>query len=312
MYVNPDQVAKAKSLDLFTYLSHFEPDQLKRVSRNCYCTKEHDSLKISVDTGLWHWFSHRIGGKTALDYLIKVQNYSFPDAVEMLNNLDFQNIKKKENISSQIQHNLIIPKPYKNNERILHYLTSVRKIDREILNYFISAGLIYEEREHHNVVFLGFDQFGKVKYAYVRGTGQVRFHSEIEGSDKRYSFSYTSNNKNSEKVHLFESVIDLLSFASLVKMKGQDWKENNYLSLGGIFSAGKGEELPMNLNHYLYDHLPVNTIHLHLDNDETGRKVSAFLSDKLSNAYKVLDEPPRKGKDFNEYLCNLKSQPISR
>ena len=311
MYVSPEQIAKAKSIDLFTYLTHFEPDQLKRVSRNCYCTIDHDSLKISADTGLWHWFSRRIGGKSALDYLIKVQGYPFQNAVLKLNELDCLNIRVKEPTDTKKEHNLIIPKPYKNNERIFRYLTSTRKIDREIIDYFLSNGLIYEEREHHNAVFLGFDQFGKVKYAYTRGTGQERFHSEIEGSDKRYSFSYTSD-KSDEKVHLFESVIDLLSFASLVKMKGQDWKENNYLSLGGIFSAGKNEELPMNLNHYLYDHLSVNTIHLHLDNDETGRKVSAFLFDKLSSAYKVLDEPPSKGKDFNEYLCYLKSHDICR
>ena len=63
----------------------------------------------------------------------------------------------------------------------------------------------------------------------------------------------------------------------------------------------------MNLNHYLYDHLSANTIHLYLDNDETGRKVSTFLSDKLSNAYKILDEPLSKGKDFDECLCYLKN-----
>ena len=311
MYVSPEQIAKAKSIDLFTYLNNVEPEQLKKISRNCYCTKEHDSLKISVDTGLWHWFSHRIGGKTALDYLIKVQGYPFVEAVLKLNDFNFQNIKIREPTNSNKSNDLALPKPYENNERIRHYLTSIRKIDKEIVDYFISIGQIYEDAIHHNAVFIGLDQSGKAKYAYARGSGQERFHSEIENSDKRYSFSFTSEKKSSN-VHIFESAIDLLSYATLIKLQGADWRVTNYLSLGGVFSTGKQENLPLNLNHYLHNHLCINTIHLHLDNDDVGRKVTKFIMQKLSLAYQVLDETPRKFKDINEYLCNLRVRSISR
>lgn len=47
-----------------------------------YCTRTHDSLKIS--NGKWCWFSRGIGGKTALDYLIKVREIPFTEAVEMI------------------------------------------------------------------------------------------------------------------------------------------------------------------------------------------------------------------------------------
>ena len=81
-YVTPEQITKAKEMDLLTYLQLYEPDNLVRFGSNTYCTREHDSLKIS--NGKWHWFSRGIGGRTALDYLIKVRNYTFPKAVEML------------------------------------------------------------------------------------------------------------------------------------------------------------------------------------------------------------------------------------
>lgn len=81
-YVTPEQITKAKEIDLLTYLQLYEPDNLVRFGSNTYCTSEHDSLKIS--NGKWHWFSRGIGGRTALDYLIKVRNYTFPKAVEML------------------------------------------------------------------------------------------------------------------------------------------------------------------------------------------------------------------------------------
>ena len=79
-YVTPEQIAQAKEWDLLTYLQRYDPHQLVHVGGSTYCTREHDSLKIS--NGKWNWFSRKIGGKTALDYLIKVQGFSFTEAVE--------------------------------------------------------------------------------------------------------------------------------------------------------------------------------------------------------------------------------------
>ena len=42
---------EAKQIDLLTYLQACEPSQLVRVSGSTYCTKEHDSLKISNGNG---------------------------------------------------------------------------------------------------------------------------------------------------------------------------------------------------------------------------------------------------------------------
>ena len=69
-YIAAEDVAKAKEMDLLTYLRNYEPQELVHVSGNTYCTREHDSLRIS--NGKWCWFSQGIGGRSALDYLIKV------------------------------------------------------------------------------------------------------------------------------------------------------------------------------------------------------------------------------------------------
>ena len=81
-YIAPEVVTEAKRMDLLTYLRTYEPGQLVRVSGNTYCTREHDSLKIS--NGKWMWWSKGIGGRTALDYLIKVKELSFIEAVETI------------------------------------------------------------------------------------------------------------------------------------------------------------------------------------------------------------------------------------
>ena len=53
-YIAAEDVAKAKEMDLLTYLRNYEPQELVHVSGNTYCTREHDSLRIS--NGKWCWF----------------------------------------------------------------------------------------------------------------------------------------------------------------------------------------------------------------------------------------------------------------
>ena len=81
-YIAPDIVLEAKKMDLLTYLKNYEPDELVKISSSTYSTRTHDSLKIS--NGKWMWWSRGIGGRSALDYLIKVNGYSFLDAVETI------------------------------------------------------------------------------------------------------------------------------------------------------------------------------------------------------------------------------------
>lgn len=81
-YIAAEDIAKAKEMDLLTYLRNYEPQELVHVSGNTYCTKEHDSLRIS--NGKWCWFSQGIGGRSALDYLIKVKGIPFTQAAEII------------------------------------------------------------------------------------------------------------------------------------------------------------------------------------------------------------------------------------
>ena len=67
-FIPPETIEKARQVDLLTYLQTCEPNELVHISGNHYCTREHDSLKIS--NGKWYWFSRGFGGYNALDYLI--------------------------------------------------------------------------------------------------------------------------------------------------------------------------------------------------------------------------------------------------
>ena len=112
-----DEVAKAREMDLLTYLRRYEPDELVHFSGNTYCTRTHDSLKIS--NGKWYWWSQGIGGRSALDYLTKVRGLEFRQAVEILAGVPRPSVhekiaKQKEEAIKLIQ----LPPRHANNRRV--------------------------------------------------------------------------------------------------------------------------------------------------------------------------------------------------
>ena len=301
-YIPPEIVEKAKEMDVLTYLQNYEPNELVKVGNGTYSTKTHDSIRIS--NGLWNWFSRGVGGKNAVSYLMKVKNYSFLDAIQTI----IGNVSVKQPViyreEKKEKTEFVLPLKSINSERAKRYLVK-RGIDLEIINECINSGLIYESEPNHNVVFLGTDEEKKYKYAFFRGTNDTRFMGESKGSDKAYTFRLLSNNE-SERVHLFESAIDLLSYATLLKMKNIDWKNENMISLGGVNKPSEEQEvndkIPIAIIKFLENNSNIKQIYLHFDNDEIGEKASKALMEKLSNKYEVIDNRPPVGKDFNDYL----------
>lgn len=54
---------------------------------------------------------------------------------------------------------------------------------------------------------------------------------------------------------------------------------------------------------YLQEKPKIKKVYLHFDNDNTGRKAAAALKVILPKQYEVIDSPPLKGKDYNDFLC---------
>ena len=293
-YIAPEVITEAKRMDLLTYLRTYEPGELVRYSGNTYCTREHDSLKIS--NGKWMWWSRGIGGKSALDYLIKVKGLDFVEAVETIMGQCAVStpVYEKESRSYENQP-LLLPHKSPSNDVVTQYLFS-RGIDYEIINYCLDKELIIESLPYHNVVFIGYDEKKEAKYAAFRATNS--------GSKKQFSFRLT--NEESTEVHLFECAIDLLSYATLAKMAGRDWHKLNLVSLSGVYSPNRETEkskVPVTLKNLLEENKNINRIVLHFDNDIAGRKAANALKIKLKDRYEVVDDPPKCGKDVNDFLC---------
>ena len=305
-YYTTEQIEKARTIDLLTYLQTHEPTELVHVRGSTYCTREHDSLKIS--NGKWYWWSRGFGGRSALDYLVKVKGMSFTDSMKLLTKgAGLLPTFNKEIGSKQMEKRLLMPEKSDTNDHIIRYLTG-RGIDENLIDACIHRDVLYESELYHNCVFIGHDENGIARYGCYRSTNDLKMMGDLAGSDKRYSFRTNSEGKN---LHVFESPIDLLSYMTLMNMKTGRWLAEPMLSLGGVYKPSgdpSKRRLPVALQNMLENHPEVTTIHLHLDNDTAGRAAACNIEDQLKNRYNVRLEFPLRGKDCNDYLMHMRRQ----
>jgi len=307
-YYNEKQIEQARDMDLLTYLRCHDPTELVHLSGRVYTTRTHDSLKIS--NGKWMWWSRGIGGASALDYLIKVKGYSFTQAVEMIlgTEADKPPFLMPEKIHEKSMK-LLLPKKSDSNDHVISYLAG-RGIDRALIYSCIERGQIYESLPYHNCIFVGFDKEGTARYASFRATNKERIMGDASGSDKRYSFRIEGIG---DTIHVFESAIDLLSYATLEKYEKGELTKDHMLSLAGVYqpSVDSGRrKVPAALKNYLDEHSEIKDIALHFDSDWTGRAAAKALMGVLGKSYRVRDEPPIFGKDYNDELQYLQQEKL--
>ena len=293
-YIPPPILDELKKVDLVTYFRTIMPYGLVKVSANEYTTKTHDSLRMS--NGLWNWCSKGVGGRNAIDYLMKTEQLEFNDAANLL-------LKQLQNKVPTIEQqptkpkekHIIIPEKNTASDNVISYLKS-RGIDEEIIKECIEKHLIYEEKHYHNAVFVGYDEFGNIKYAGCRSTNETIFKQDATGSDKSYSFRLESNTKT-DTIYIFEGAIDALSYATFLKLYGMDYKAKTLISLAGIYQPASDiskSKIPLAIQRYLDKNPETKNIFLCFDNDKAGRKTSKALQIVLADKYTVVIKPPKK------------------
>ena len=300
-FVPKEVVEQAKQIDLLTYFMNNNPSGLVKKGTNTYSLKSHDSVIIS--NGLWHRFSTNQAGKTAVDYLIKVEKMTFLEAVRTVLNRNINTYIIPKNGTNNVPKQIVIPEKSETNKEVIDYLKN-RGIDEDIILDCINKKLIYQENKTNNVVFVGYDNEHNIKYAGCRSTNNKRIMRDAKGSSKEFSFRLLSNIKNNS-LHIFESSIDLLSYATLLKVKGYDYKNQNLLALAGVYQPSQNIEqskVPIAVKTFLEKNKYIENIVLHFDNDRAGREATKALIIAL-NKYNVYDIPAPYGKDINDYLC---------
>lgn len=278
----------ANSTDIASYLA-MQGETLKKCGREY--SWESPSGKVSIKGNKWYSQYERVGGG-AVGFVQKFYGLSYPDAVRSLigNTAGCKFVRAELEPSVEERKPFIPPERNFDMRRVYEYLVGERKISRDVLDAFVSKGLIYEDSKNHNVVFTGIDKCGNIRHAHKRSTNRESdYKGNVTGSDADYSFSYTGA---SNSLFVFEAPIDMLAFISLHKT---NWQEHSYVAL-----CSTAEKAALRM---LKDNPSIQNIYLCLDHDSAGIEGCYRIAEAIQSFgnYNIHRKSP-KNKDFDEDL----------
>ena len=274
------QIDRANAVNLEDFL-RAQGETLVRSGKE-YRWKAHDSLTVCGNK----WFRHsQSKGGYPVDFVMEFYGKSFPEAVQLLTGETCEAQPEADPAPSPAFR---LPLRNVTNANILNYLTQERKLSPSLVNFFITAGDIYEDAAHHNVVFVGRDADGHPRYASCRGIYE-KFRQDVAGAEKSFGFAHRGTDK---QLMVFEAPIDLLSFIELFP---KNWQQHNYLSLGGVSAKA--------LQQFLSERPDMERVFLCLDADKAGEDACKRLVALLPDTVSVTRIQPCM-KDWNDVLVH--------
>ena len=236
------------------------------------------SFKINISKNVFFCHSSGIGG-TIIDFVIKYNNCSIKEALDILSKDTFSIHQQTKQIKSEPAPTYSIKKVTElTNQKLLDYLIS-RKINLQFAKRFCF-------QVHYS--------FSNEKENYGIG-----FMNDVGGLEIRNKFfkgclgkkEITTINNNSDVVSIFESWSDFLSYLTLKN----EIPEENFIILNSTSLVKKTIGL---IDSY-------DVIKLFFDNDEAGNKATIFLIENTNG--KIIDNRIHY-KDFNDLNNYLKNQ----
>lgn len=281
---------KKSSLQQFL---HMRGEKLERAGREYKLiyydgSGKHDSITINGSA----WFDHKnqVGGG-AIKFMRHFYGMDFQTAMNELLGRSVSSICRSPPKAEVKPKEFKLPEKNSDMHRVYAYLIKQRFIAPEIITHFAKQHTLYEDKEHHNAVFVGVDENGVPRQAHKRSTNSYgkTFRITCEGSDTRYSFAHFGE---SEKLFVFEAPIDLLSYLTL---NPENWQQHSYIAMNGVYENAVLTALK--------NHSNLEEIVLCTDNDEGGIDAVDRLTDILKeHGYENISRIAPENKDFNEDL----------
>lgn len=287
VYYTKEEKDRASKTNLVELLEQ-QGEHLKRSGKE-YQWRD-GSNKVTIRGCLWYHHYEEVGGD-AIAFVRKFYSKSYAEAIEYLLTEYDGTLSKVHTVEKETKK-FELPPRCDNMRRVYAYLLYKRGIDREVINAFTHKNMIYESLQYHNAVFVGFDKAGNPRHAHKRGSGsQSTYKGNAEGSSPEYSFHW---NGTSDKIFLFESPIDMLSYIS---MNPHEWQKNTYAAACSVADRV--------LFQCLRDNPNIREVYLCLDNDSAGQNAANRISDKLfvQGYHSEILIPTHK--DWNEDLIAL-------
>ena len=242
--------------------------------------KFHDE-RVTIRNNVWFDQYTQKGGD-AVDFFRYFYGESEEQAAAMLLNCSVQDLEKLPSRSPPMSSppkqeepkQLEIPSANGNMRRVFAYLCQTRGIAPEVVSAFARKGLICEDANHHNAMFVGRDEQGEIRHLHARGTlTGSHFRQTLPGSLGEFSFHWQGT---SGKLYAFEAPIDLLSYISL---HPEGWQKHTYVALCGVSAAP--------IHHLLETQPQLEEITLCLDNDKAGHNAARRIAGELLREWNV-------------------------
>lgn len=289
-----EQKQLANSVDLAEYL-RVRGEKLERAGvehKLIYydSSGKHDSITIRGSK----WFDHKNQtGGGAIKFMQEFYGMDFQTAVQELLGQRVTPLSHSppKTIAKEEKKEFKLPEANANMHRVYAYLIKQRFIAPDIISYFAKQHTLYEDKEHHNAVFVGVDENGVPRQASKRSTNSYgnSFRITCQGSDTRYSFAHFGESK---RLYVFEAPIDMMSFLTLYP---KDWQKHSCIAMNGVYENAVLAALK--------NHSNLSEVILCVDNDEGGIEAVGRLKDILSeNGYTDVKRLAPKFKDWNEVL----------
>ena len=289
-----EQKVLANSVDLEEFL-RMRGEKLERVGiehKLIYydSSGKHDSITIRGSK----WFDHKNQtGGGAIKFMQEFYDMDFQTAVqELLGQTVTPLSHSPPKVSAKEEKKEFrLPEANTNMHRVYAYLIKQRFISPDIISHFAKQHTLYEDKEHHNAVFVGVDENGVPRQASKRSTNSYgnSFRITCQGSDTRYSFAHFGESK---RLYVFEAPIDMLSFLTLYQ---KDWQKHSYIAMNGVYENAVLTALK--------NHSNLSEVILCVDNDEGGIEAVDRLKDILNeNGYSNVKRLAPPYKDWNEVL----------
>ena len=266
IHFTEEQKDQARHTDLRSFLL----GQGEKVERSGSEYKwNHGGEKITIRGNLWfNQYEPDSGGGDAIAFVREFYGLDFPEAVQFLLKQQGVAILPQKNIPEKEKKPFALPKKNEDMRRVYAYLLKARFLDREIVNAFVRSGLLYEDAEYHNAVFVGVDENGIARHAHKRGTySDSGFKGNVDSSNPDYSFHHIGK---SNRLYVFEAPIDMLSYLSLHK---ENWQEHSYVALCSTATYGA--------MHILKANPQIDTVITCLDHDSAGIEGNYRLKEQI-------------------------------
>jgi hypothetical protein len=296
-----DELEYANHVDIIKYARR-QGYEVVEYHKGYYKIPGYGGLLLEPDK--WYWEAEQRGGGP-IQFVMMMKKLNWVEAMkELLNESkpDYMyhpveaSMLDKTNDKSKFR----LPRQNTTYKHIFAYLVSSRQLDSALVQSLVKDKKLYED-DRENCIFVGYDKNQTARYAFRRSTKpHVSFKGDVRGSDKRYSFSISGT---TDQLYVFEAAIDLLSFMTLKKHRGESLTDH-YVSLAGCSLLA--------LDSYLIQHPDVQIIRCCTDHDEAGEKAYEEIMEQYGMLYFISRNSPAPCKDWNQYLVKYKFQEFLR